>query len=100
MGIREAYNYSKSGHIVGKIAVVPVPASPTELNTCAAALQCTTKRSAIVPVDGTISSKFPCYEGTPADIHHACIWDVFRRPFSKIVKCGTCAASGYDKHLF
>merc|ERR1712190_266608 len=99
--IREAYNYSKSGHIVGKIAVVPAPPrQPSDSNKCASALQCTTNRSVILPVDGSISSKFPCYEGTPANIHEACNLDVLRRPLPKVVKCGTCAESGYGKHLF
>merc|ERR1712151_565179 len=96
--IREAYSLSKSGHIAGKIAVVP--ASPTESNECAAALLCRTNTSAILPVDASISSRFPCYEGSPPDIHEACNLDVLRRPLPKIIKCGTCAENGYERHLF
>merc|ERR1712224_297599 len=87
------------GHIVGKIAVVPASPPPAESSKCAAALQCTTERSAIIPVAGTLSSRFPCYEGTPTDIHHACNFDLLRRPLPKVIKCGTCAEEGYGKHV-
>jgi len=94
--IRAAYNYSKSGHIVGKIAVVPAP--PEHSNKCAMALECTTERSAILPVGGGPGAKFPCYEGSPQELHHACNWDPLRRPLPKDVICGTCAEMGYDQH--
>lgn len=99
--IRQAYNYSKSGHIVGKIAVVPTASSQSSgSNKCAEALECTTDRSVILPVEKSLSAHFPCYEGTPADIHSGCNLDMLRRPLPKIVKCGTCAENGYGKRLF
>merc|ERR1712039_114485 len=95
--IRAAYNFSKSGHIVGKIAVVPAPIQHS--GECAASLECTSERSTIVPVPDSLGSKFPCYEGTPGDIYEACTWDILRRPFAKDVRCGTCAEAGYGKHI-
>lgn len=94
--IRGAYNYSKAGHIVGKIAVVPT--FRTDSNKCAVALECT-NRAAIVPIGEGIVSKFPCYEGSPEDLHDACNQDLLRRPLPKIVRCVTCAEIGYGKHL-
>jgi len=93
--IRAAYNYSKAGHIVGKIAVVPAPL--THSNKCATALSCTSNRSAILPHGDGPVTKFPCYEGIPEDIHHACNWDPLRRPLPKEVVCGTCADNGYEQ---
>jgi NADPH:quinone reductase-like Zn-dependent oxidoreductase len=97
--IRAAYNYSSSGHIVGKIAVVPAP--PTDSDKCAMALECTgtSDRASIVPVGGGPVAKFPCYEGSPEDLYNACKWDILRRPLRKNVRCGTCAEVGYGKHI-
>jgi len=50
-------------------------------------------------VSGGPGAKFPCYDGTPEDIHHACNLDILRRPFPKSVRCGACAEMGYGKHL-